>query len=109
MDSSRLAKSTELLFEDLRRQNLESLIIERNHPLTLPGFGTVIVPIYAKRADGSEFIIGLHGPLTPDDPPAPVLRDIKEFCPSIPVYLYDEMVIRLNLPAATSHLISRIG
>jgi ATP-dependent helicase YprA (DUF1998 family) len=109
MNSSRLATSTELLFEDLQRQHLEGLTIERNHPLTLPGFGTVTVPIYLRRADGSEYIIGLHGPLTPDDPPDPVLRDIKEFCPSIPVYLYDEMVVRRNLPAATSHLISQIG
>lgn len=109
LDSSRLAASTDLLFEDLRRQNLEGIRVERNHPVTLPGFGTVTVPIYVRRADGSEYIIGLHGPLTPDDPPDPVLRDIKEFCPSIPVYFYDEMVIRRNLPAATSHLISQIG
>jgi len=109
MDAVRLSVSTEMLFEDLHRQNLEGLTIERNHSLELPGFGTVTVPIYVKRADGSEYIIGLHGPLTPDDPPNPVLRDIKEFCPSIPVYLFDEMVIRRNLPAATSHLISQIG
>jgi ATP-dependent helicase YprA (DUF1998 family) len=108
-DSSRLAASADLLFEDLHRQNLEGLTIERNHPVTLPGFGTVIVPIYVRGTDGSEYIIGLHGPLTPDDPPDPVLRDIKESCPSIHVYLQDEMVIRRNLPAATSHLISQIG
>jgi hypothetical protein len=98
-----------LLFEDLRRQNLEGVTIERNRVLTLAGFGQVTAPIYAKRADGSEFIIGLHGPLTPDDPPDDVLRDLKEFCPSIPVLLRDEIVIRRNLPAATSSLISQIG
>ncbi|MDY7026756.1 MAG: Zn-binding domain-containing protein [Spirochaetota bacterium] len=109
LDSGRLATSTDLLFEDLRRQDLEGLTIERNHQISLPGFGTVTIPIYVRRSDGSEYIISLHGPLTPDDPPDQVLREIKEFCPSIPVYLYDEMVVRRNLPAATSHLISQIG
>lgn len=109
MDIFRLTTSTEMLFEDLRRQNLEGLTIERNYSLALPGFGNVTVPIYVKRSDGSEYIIGLHGPLTPDDPPDPVLRDIKEFCPSIPVYLFDEMVVRRNLPTATSHLMSQLG
>jgi hypothetical protein len=109
LDSSRLAMSTDLLFEDIRRQGIEGLTIERNYQMSLPGFGPVTVPIYARRANGSECIIGLHGPLTPDDPPDQLLREIKEFCPSIPVYLYDEMVIRRNLPSATSHLISQIG
>lgn len=109
LDARRLATSTDLLFEDLRRQDLAGLTIERNHQISLPGFGTVTIPIYVRRSDGCEYIISLHGPLTPDDPPDQVLREIKEFCPSIPVYLYDEMVVRRNLPAATSHLISQIG
>jgi len=109
LDSSRLAMSTDLLFEDLRRQDLEGVTIKRNHEMSLPGFGIVTVPIYVRRSDGSEYIIGLHGSLTPDDPPDQVLREIKEFCTSIPVYLYDEMVVRRNLPAATSRLISQIG
>lgn len=109
MDPGRVAASTELLFEDLRRQNLEGVTIERNRILSLPGFGSITAPIYATRPDGSEFIIGLHGPLTPDDPPDSTLRDVKEFCPSIPVLLCDEMVVRRNLPTATSNLISQIG
>lgn len=109
LDSGRLATSTDLLFEDLRRQNLEGVVIERNFEVDLPGFGKVAVPIYVRSLDNSQYIIGLHGPLTPDDPPDQLLREIKEFCPSIPVYLYDEIVVRRNLPAATSHLMSRIG
>lgn len=109
LDPGRLTASTDLLFEDLRRQRLEGVTIERNRVLTLAGLGTVTAPIYAKRVDGSEFVIGLHGPLTPDDPPDDGLRDLKEFCPSIPVLLCDEIVIRRNLPSATSALISQIG
>ena len=109
LDSERLITSTNLLFEDLDRQNLADITIERNRILSLPGLGNIIAPIYAKRRDGSEFVIGLHGPLTPDDPPDDGLRDLKEFCPSIPVLLCDEIVVRRNLPRATSDIISQIG
>ena len=109
LDAGRLASSTDLLFEDVCRQDLEGVTIERNHPITLPGFGTVTAPIYVKQEAGPEFIIGLHGPLTPDDPPDAALREIKEFCPSIPVLLYDEIAIRQNLPTVTSRLIKQTG
>jgi ATP-dependent helicase YprA (DUF1998 family) len=109
LDSVRLAASTDMLFEDLRRQNLDGVTIERSRPMKLPGFGSVIAPIYVRRTAGSEFIIGLHGPLTPDDPSDPVLRELKEFCPSVSVLLCDEIVVRRNLPAATSRLIQQIG
>lgn len=109
LDSGRLAASTDMLFEDLHRQNLEGVTIERNRILTLSGFGKITAPIYVKRADGSEFIIALHGPLTPDDPSDDQLRDLKEFSASLPVLLCDEIVIRRNLPTATSNLISQIG
>ena len=109
LDSARLMASTDLLYEDLRRQKIKGIVIERDKMLTLPGFGTVTAPIYAKRVDGSEFVIGLHGPLTPDDPPDDKLRELKEFGPSIPVLLCDEIVVRRNLPRATSDLISQIG
>ena len=109
LDSGRLNASTELLFQDLRRQNLEGMTIERNRVLTLPGLHAVKAPIYATRADGSEFVIGLHGPLTPDDPPDDALRDLKEYCLSVPVLLLDELVVRRNLPTATSRLLSLIG
>lgn len=106
---NRLEASTELLYQDLHRQNLEGVIIERNRIMTLSGFGAVTAPIYVRRQDGSEIIVGLHGPLTPDDPPDATLREVKEFCPSIPVLLCDELVVRRNLPTATSRLIFQIG
>ena len=105
----RLASSTDLLFEDLRRQGLEGVTIERSYPITLTGFGTVTAPIYVKQAAGDELIICLHGPLTPDDPPDDALREIKEFCPSILVLPCDEIAVRRNLPVVTGRLIEQIG
>ncbi len=109
LDPKRLGKSTDLLFEDLQRQDLEGVTLERNRIITPPGLGTVTAPIYVTTDDGARFVIGLHGPLTPDDPPDEGLRDLKEYCTSIPVLLCDEIVVRRNLPSATSSLISRIG
>ena len=109
MDSGRLAASTDLCFEDLCRHNLLGVTIERNHPMNLPGFGSVTAPIYVKQDSGAELIVGVHGPLTPDEPSDPILKEVKEFCPSVPVILVDEMVIQRNLPTATSQLISQIG
>jgi len=109
LDSNRLSASTNLLFEDLHRHHLDGVAIERNHSMKIPGFGPVTAPIYVKRAAGPEFVIGLHGPLTPGEPSDPELRELKEYCPSIVVLLCDELVVRRNLPAATSRLIEQIG
>ena len=109
MDSGRIESSTTLLFEDLRRQDLDGVAVERHHIMALPGLGTVTAPIYVKRADGHKFIIGLHGPLTPDTPPNDALREVRESCPSVSVLLCDELVVRRNLPGATRLLIAEIG
>ena len=108
LDSARLAASTDLLYEDLKRQNVEHIMVERNRVITPPGLDPLTAPIYIVRPDGSEFVVGLHCPLTPDDPPDDALRALKEFCPSIPVLLCDEIVVRRNLPCATSQLIGRV-
>lgn len=109
LDSARLAASTDLLLQDLQRHNLDGLTIERAFNLAVPGLGTVTVPIYVTRqSDDSEFAIALHNPLTPDDPPDPAIRDLKEFATSVTVLLADELAVRRNLPRATSDIISRI-
>ncbi len=108
LDQGRLNSSIDLLFEDLRRQGLSGVTIERNREIALAGRGTVIAPIYLQRADGAQFVVGVHGPLTPEDPPDDGLRELKEHCPSIPLVLRDEIVVRRNLPAATSEVIAKV-
>ena len=66
-------------------------------------------PIFATRKDGTKVVIGLHGPLTPDEPPNTGLRELKEYSAALPVVLVDELVVRRNLPAATSDLIDKLG
>ena len=108
LDSGRLATSTNVLFEDLQRHDISRLSINRNYPVALPGIGSVTAPIHVAHESGAQFIIALHGPLTPDDPPDAGLADVKEFCPSVPLLLIDEMLVRRNLPAATSRLIRQV-
>jgi hypothetical protein len=105
----RMSASTDILFEDLLRQRIPDVRLERDRVISIPSVGDVTAPIYATRADGSTAIIGLHGPLTPDEPADPLLKDVKEFCPSIPVYLRDEIVVRRNLPRVTSELIAQLS
>jgi len=109
LDSDRVAASTTMLFEDLHRQNLDGVTVKRNQSMTLPGFGQVTAPIYVKLKTGREFIIGLHGPLTPDEPSDSALRELKKSRPSVAVLLCDELVVRRNLPAATSRIIQQLG
>ena len=109
LDAERVESSADLLFDDLNRQDLASVSIARNHPLELPGFGTLTAPIYLRRqGTGPELIVGIHGPLTPNDPTDPALRDFMNSGPSVPVLLVDEILVRRNLPAATERLISEI-
>ena len=108
LDPGRLAASTDLLFQDLQRQNLDNIVLKRNHTISPTGLSPVTAPIYVERQDGLEFVVGLHSPLTPDDPPDDGLRELKEFCPTIPVFLCNEIVVRRNLPRATSQLIGRV-
>ena len=108
MDAGRLGDSTNLLFEDLCRQDLEGVTLKANHAVNLTGLGPVTIPIYVKRANGTELFVGLCEPLTSDTPADAVLRDVKQSYPTIPVVLCDEIVVSRNLPAATNHIFEEI-
>jgi hypothetical protein len=105
---ARLERSTDLLFQDLERQGLENLTLERNKVIELPGLPAATAPIYAVRNDGTKFVIGVHSPLTPDEPPNDNLRELKEYSAALPVILVDELKVRRNLPAATKDLIVKL-
>lgn len=108
LDSNRVEHSTDLLFHDLERHGIDGLRLERNKALTIPGFGRVVAPIWAMNRFETQFIVGLHGPLTPDEPCDSRLRDIKEYSVALQVRLVDELVVRRNLPSATRNLIEAI-
>ncbi len=109
LDAERLKRSTDLLFQDLERHGVDDLSLERNNLLSIPGIGDVVAPILASKGPEKQFVIGLHGPLTPDEPSDLGLHDLKEFAVTPPLILVDELVVRRNLPSATATLLKRLN
>jgi hypothetical protein len=109
LTASRLEGSTDLLYQDLERHGIDGLRLERKKEVAVAGLGNVVAPILAVNRGGTQFIIGLHGPLTPGEPSDDGLRDVKEYSVAVPVILEDELVVRRNLPAATAKLVALIG
>ena len=105
-DSDRTKSSTDLLFNDLVRQEAEGIEFERNAKLSVPGMGDVIVPILVNGLKGT-CVIGLSGPLTLDEPLDPEIKDVKEYS-SVPVFLTDELLVRSNLPSVSSELLAKL-
>jgi len=109
LSPDRVARSTDLLFEDLDRQDIEGLSLERDKKISVAGLGDVVAPILVTNSSGARFAIGLHGPLTPNEPTDAALKDIQEYATSLTVHLEDELVVRRNLPFATQKLIEKLG
>jgi ATP-dependent helicase YprA (DUF1998 family) len=106
LDDNRLRGSRDLLYEDLQRQGDPDLTFERDTIINVPGLGACRAPILATR-DGRQTVIDLTWPLTPDYPITDDVRELREFS-AVPVCLLDELVIRKNLPRATTELLHRI-
>ena len=109
INKDRLDQSTEMLFQDLQRQGLEGIKLEREKTILVPGLGDVKAPILlTRKSDSASFVIFLHNPLAPGYAPIEKLRELTEYSTSIPTIPVDELVVRRNLPAVTSDLIHRI-
>ena len=107
LDPARIERSTDILYEDLERQGLDGVTLGRNISLSVPGLGSIVAPILVSNGDNVQLVIGLHNPLTPDQPPDPGLGELTEYS-TIPVILLDELVVRRNLPSATTTVLDRL-
>jgi hypothetical protein len=96
-----------MLFNDLDRQAAEGVAFSRNAAMNVPGIGDVTVPILATTAAG-KFAIALSAPITFDEPLESAIRDLKEYS-SVPVVLVDELLVRTNLPRASSDLLTKLA
>lgn len=106
-DAQRMDASRDLLFSDLQRQSVLTLQISRNSEVDVPGIGVFNAPILIQR-DGTRRIIDVSGPLTPNVPADPALREIIDYSP-VPIRAVEELVIRRNLPRATSELLDSMS
>lgn len=108
LSAGRVAGSTDLLFEDLKRQDLEGVKLERDKGVSFAGLGEVVVPILATTATGAQVAIGLHGPLAPNVPLDDGLASLVGADLSVSVHLEDELVVRRALPVATQRIIDAL-
>jgi ATP-dependent helicase YprA (DUF1998 family) len=103
----RLEHAADRLFEDLSRQGLSEVAIERNVIVEVAGIGSVEAPILV-RSNARQYIVGIHGPLTPNHAADEQLREAMEYGSTVPVILIDEIVVSLNLPWASRQVIEAI-
>ena len=108
-DAQRLKISTTLLYNDLLRQGLENITLERDVEFSVEGFGKTNVPVLAVRSTGTRFAIALSGPLTNDHPAAPFLKALVKEKDDLQLLVVNELVVRGNLPAATREIIQRVS
>jgi hypothetical protein len=108
LEELRSDRLCDLLYLDLQRQNVEGVHFERRAAINVPGLGIVHAPIRASRDNGMEYVIDVTEPLTPQYSSKDQVRDLMEFT-AVPVLPVDELLIRRNLPWATSTLLEKFG
>lgn len=108
LNRARAKHSTELLFNDLERQSEQGVEFKHNAIVVVPGLGEVTAPILAIRDNGSQTILDVTGPLTPQHSSNAVLLDAAEVS-AVHIHPVDELLIRKNLPWTTSDLLKRFG
>jgi ATP-dependent helicase YprA (DUF1998 family) len=106
-DTERINASLDLLYNDLQRQDPDGITLERNGKIQIPGFGSVVAPILVTTKDGSNRIVDVTGALTPDQPCQPILREFQDYSP-VPIHTVEELIVRRNLPRATSELLGKV-
>lgn len=108
LDGDRAERLNDLLFLDLQRQDTAGMFYERNVSISVPGLEEVQVPILATRADGLRYVIDVTESLTPHYSSNGLVRDLMEYT-AVPVLPVDELLVRKNLPWATSSLLEKLS
>jgi hypothetical protein len=106
-DAVRVQKSTELLFNDLARQGDPGISYQEQVPIIVDG-RRATVPILATRKDGARYIVALSGPLSEGRPADASLADSTTAKGAPELLVVNELLVRGNLPAATSEVQQRI-
>jgi hypothetical protein len=109
LNPERATSSTAVLFEDLQRQGLDGVTIERDAQVDVPGFGPLMAPILARHRSGQTLVVVLHLPFAPSVPVAPEWAEPSEFSISPQVLQIDELAVRRNLPWVSAQVIRALG
>jgi hypothetical protein len=112
-DLERRDQTTDRLFEDLLRLNLDIEVFRNKTVLGADlGMSDVLAPIYIRSTitgDEREFIYGLHSSLTPQHVQDNALMDYKENQLAIGIQLKDEYDVRRNLSKISAGILDAIG
>ena len=106
-DARRLRTSAKLLANDLSR-NGKALNVGIDKEIQVGKLGKFTAPIKVMRADGTVFIVVVTGPLEVDYPTNPIVQALKKASSDIQVVPVNELMIRGNLPDATSRVLEAI-
>jgi len=106
-DSRRLAKSAELLANDIER-NDDSMRVERGAEIVVSKSDRLSAPIKITRPDGASFVVIVSGPLEIDHPVDPLARALENNPNGIEVVAINELAVRGNLADATSEVLERV-
>ena len=107
-NAERVAASAHLLMTDLQRQYSDGIQFERDVKVTLASGDEVSIPILCRAANGRALAIFISAPLTEDtvDEEATANRVADEL--GMSVVSVNELLVRENLPAATTEVQSEI-
>ena len=108
LSKDRLEGSTDRLFADLDRHNVDGVTFVRNAQIDIAGLGTIEAPIIARTTTG-DLLIAVHAPLTPNYAVDAAIRDVAEYSTTTPVQLVDEILIRRHLPRASHQILRALG
>lgn len=103
----RLERSVQKLYEDLQQSGVEGVVFAPNVTINVDPIGPVLVPILATKDSGERFLIGVHGPLTPDVAANFELQRVYQETFER-VKLVDDLIIARSLPNATREVLEFI-
>lgn len=105
---ARVQSSTQLIYEDLKRQEVDGLQVSLNKRISVPGIGTITAPVHVLGPTGDQRVIAVGEPLCRDTPCDRALVDVMELS-TVPVKVVSELLVRANLPAVTTAVCKSLG
>jgi hypothetical protein len=108
-DAGRLNYCRDLLFQDLLRNDVQGLVVERDKTLSPQGLQQVTVPIFLSHSNGEELVIDVCAALTPEISTDPDLNDLNDNSIEYSVKLVDETRVMRALPTVIQEILDELG
>lgn len=107
-DFKRMNISMNILCSDLRRQETDIKTIEVAKLINTSNSGELEVPVLVTLNNGKQAVVGLSPPLADEVPESINLLNLQK-SGEIPVVTVNELLVRGNLPAATTIILNKLN